>query len=221
MQKVRILLILLGLCWFSGQTTALFAQAYDDEEEDPGSDDAETDYWDGYISDLYSFGDQTFTITLGFVFPTVFLNNGTKIDHHFTPPVGGAGSLAYNFFFGAHYYLGAEIGMKFFYTLGNGVIFFIPFGIRTGWQFVLGRFEFPIYFVVGVAPQRYLNSSMAGLFVKGGASAFFRFNSDWSFGLNTDWNWYPQWPKEDGKRVPSKDVDGNILGITLSARYHF
>jgi hypothetical protein len=219
MQKVRVFLLLLVFCWFSGQGVVLFAQ---EEDEDDQDDDAplETD-WDWYVTDTYSLGDQTFIISFGVIFPTVFLNNGHKIDHHFSPPVGGTLSLAYNYFLSSHFFLGGEIGVKFNYTLAKNTIFIIPIGLRAGVQFLFKRFEFPLFLVVGIAPQRYLNDSYAGLFLKGGGSAFFRFNPDWSFGLNVDWSWYPQWPKEDGRRIPSKDVYANMLGITLSARYHF
>jgi hypothetical protein len=74
---------------------------------------------------------------------------------------------------------------------------------------------------VGVVPHRYLNLNYIGLFIKGGASVYFRFNPEWSFGLIGDWNWYPQWPRENGKPAPEKNVDANIAGIILSARYHF
>ncbi|MCL2763035.1 MAG: leucine-rich repeat domain-containing protein [Treponema sp.] len=180
----------------------------------------ETD-WEGYVPELYSKGDQVFIISFGVIFPTVFFNNGSVIDHNFDPPVGGSGSLGYSYFLGPHFYLGGEIGIKFNYTMGQNTIFLIPIGLRTGWQFLYRRFEFPLNLTVGIAPQRYLNLGYAGLFVKGGASAFYRFNPDWSFGLNCDWNWYPQWPKDEGKRVPSKDMYGNIIGLTISARYHF
>jgi len=191
-------------------------------DEDPDYDDIpiETD-WEGYISEAYSRGDQVFIISLGVIFPTVFINDGKIIDHHFNPPVGGTGSLAYSYFFGSHFYFGGEIGVKFNYTLGQNTVFIIPIGLRAGMQFVHRRFEFPLNLAIGVAPQRYLNLGYAGLFVKGGAAAFFRFNPDWSFGLNFDWSWYPQWPQEGGKPVPAKNVDGNIVGLTLSARYHF
>jgi hypothetical protein len=220
MQKVRVFLILLGLCWFSGQGAVLFAQEEDEDTQDNDDIFVETD-WDGYVSDLYSRGDKTFIISLGVIFPTVFLNNGNKIDHHFSPPVGGTGSLSYNYYLNSLFYIGGEIGVKFNYTLAKNTVFIIPMGLRAGVQFLLKRFEFPLFLVVGFAPQRYLNDSYAGLFIKGGTSAFFRFSPDWSFGLNIDWSWYPQWPKEDGKRVPSKDVYANMLGLTLSARYHF
>ena len=129
--------------------------------------------------------------------------------------------MVYSRFLGPHFFLGIEIGVKFNSTLQQNTIFLIPIGMRTGWQFIMNRFEFPLFMTIGFAPQRVLDSSYTGLFLKGGGGAFYRFNPDWSFGLNTDWNWYPQWPREDGRRVPNKDVYGNILGLTLSARYHF
>jgi len=222
MRKARFFLLLLVLCWFSGQAAFLYAQE-DSEEDDSYDDDdipLETD-WDGYITELYSRGDQLFVISAGVIFPTVFLNNTRKIDHNFNPPVGGGMSLSYLYFFGAHLFVGGEIGFKFNYTLGENTVFLIPIGARAGWQFVVRRFEFPLSMTIGFAPQRYLNFSYPGFFLKAGASAFFRFNPDWSFGLNTDWSWYPQRPQENGKPVPHKNVDANILGVTLSARYHF
>lgn len=218
MRKILFFLVLLG--FFAGQI--LLAQD-ETEEDDPYNDEdisVETDY-SGYMSELYSQGDQTFTISLGVIFPVVFYNNREVIDHHFKPPVGGMGVLGYTYFLNAHYFLGGEIGIKFNYTLGQNTIFIIPIGLRTGWQFVIRRFEVPINLVVGVAPQRYLNNSYAGLFIKGGGSVYYRFSPEWSFGLNADWSWYPQWPKEDKKPVPNKNMFANIVGVTLSARYHF
>jgi hypothetical protein len=143
------------------------------------------------------------------------------MNHNFSPPVGGVGTLAYTHFLSSLFFIGVEVNVKFNYTLAKNTLFIIPVGLRGGVQFLAGRFEFPLCMVIGFAAHRSLNDSYAGLFLKGGASAFFRFNPDWSFGLNVDWSWYPQWPKEDGVRVPSKDVYANMLGITLAARYHF
>ena len=223
MRKALALLLLLGLYCFSGHGTVfLYAQEEDDEDEPPsdGGIPIESD-WDGYISDLYSRGDQTFTISLGVTFPTVFLNNGKVIPHQFDPPVGGTGSLAYCYFLNRNLFLGGEIGGIFNGTMQKNVVYIVPIGVRVGWQFVLHRFEFPLHVVTGVAIHRYINLGYAGLFVKGVAGGFFRFNPDWSFGVNFDWGWYPQWPMKDGKPDPDKNVDGNIIGVTLSARYHF
>ena len=224
MQKVGIVLLLMGLCWFSGQGVFLYAQDEEAEEEEDSSDEdttLETD-WDGYMTELYSRGDQTFTISLGVIFPTVFYDSEPKkIDPNWFP-VGGAGSLAYTRFLSSHFFLGVEVGVNFNPTLGKNTIFIVPIGVRTGWQFLLRRFEFPISLTVGIAPERYLNNGYTGMFVKLGASGFFRFSPEWSFGLNTDWNWYPQWPREDGKSMSEKyNIYANIIGLTLAARYHF
>jgi len=225
MQKVRIFLVLLGLCWFSGQCAFLYAQEQDeDEEEDSDYDEGipiESD-WDGYITELYSKGDQTIIISPGVNFPLMFYNNGKRIAHHIDPPVGGILALGYTYFFNAHYFLGGGVGFYFDHTLGQNTLFIIPIGLRTGWQFVLRRFEFPLELGSGIVFHRYLNYSYTGFFLKGGVAAYFRFNPDWSFGLSTDWSWFPQRPNdENGKRAPERNVDAHIMGLTLSVRYHF
>jgi hypothetical protein len=231
MQKVRVFLLLMGLCWFSGQGALLYAQEeeveeIESEEEERDAPDGdisiETD-WDGYMTELYSRGDQTFTISGGVIFPTVFFNHQAKVIKHNFFPVGGAGSLAYTYFLNSHFFWGIEIGLNFNYTLNQNTIFIVPIAVRTGWQFLIHRFEFPITLTAGIAPQRYLMnmSYTPGMIVKVGASGFFRFSPEWSFGLNVEWNWYPEWPSKDGRRVPEEDIYANIIGITLAARYHF
>ena len=222
MLKIRSLLALLCFVLFFGGGVPLFAQEHDENESEDDDAYYETD-WDGYFPELYSRGDQTFTITLGLIFPTVFyrVHDKTVIDHNFTPPLGGAGSLAYTYFLGSHFFLGGEIGIKFNSTLRNHTIFLIPIGIRAGWQFVAKKFEFPLTFTIGLAPITYLDFEYAGLFLKGGASGFYRFSPEWSFGINTEWSWYPQRPYEYDHRAVKKDIDAHILGVTISARYHF
>jgi hypothetical protein len=80
---------------------------------------------------------------------------------------------------------------------------------------VVRRFEFPLTLMIGAAPQRYLEKGYFGLIIKPAASAFFRFNADWSFGLNAQWWILPQWPAN------GKDATGNFLELSLSALYHF
>jgi hypothetical protein len=219
----KAFVLLLGLCLFFLHCVFLYAQE-EDWEDDPGYDEGipfETD-WEDYRPDLYTRGDKTFTISAGVVFPTLFLDHeGKQIKRPNFTAVGGAGSLAFTYFLGPHFFLGGEVGVNINSTLAENMIFIVPLGVRAGWQFILRRFEIPLTMVVGVAPQRYLNLGYAGLFVKGGVSVYYRFNPDWSFGANADWFWYPQWPMEDGKPAPSKNVDANIIGVTLSARYHF
>jgi hypothetical protein len=188
--------------------TGLYAQ----ENEDPP---IESD-WEIYAPEFYSRGDQTFIISLGLIFPTLFFNQGEVISHNFSPPLGGTASLSYNYFLNSHVSLGGEIGGMFNYTVGQNTVFIIPIGARLGYQFVYRRFEFPFTLTVGIAPQRYLDQGYFGLFVKGGGSVYYRFNPDWSFGANANWSWFPQWTKDS-----KNNVDGNIVDVTISARYHF
>ncbi|MCL2558496.1 MAG: hypothetical protein FWE09_08450 [Treponema sp.] len=208
MQKIRALAVLLALCHFSLQ--AALAQEADDD-------------WGLYMVDVYSLGDQTFSINAGVIFPTVFSyrDDADRPYNHGFRQVGGAGSLAYTVFLGPNLYVGAEIGIRFIGTVAETMLIAVPIGLRAGWQFTYRRFEFPVGLVFGLAPQNHGDERHLGLFLGGGGAAFFRFSPSWSFGLNADWTWFPQRPRVDGKRLPEQDADGNFAGVTLSARYHF
>ena len=205
MQKATAFFLLLLL------SVSLYAQEDDDDIYGPIESD-----WGIYMPELYSKGDQTFIITLGCVFPAVFVNEGDIIEHNFVPPVGGTGALAYNYFVNSHVSVGAEISGLFNSTLAGNTVFMIPIGLRVGYQFILWRFEFPFTLSLGVNWHRYLNMGYFGYFMKFGGAVYYRFNPDWSFGINTCWGWYPEWTDE-----PKKNVDGNIIDLTLSVRYHF
>jgi hypothetical protein len=170
--------------------------------------------WEDYAPNLYSMGDKTFIITLGVVIPTVFTG---AIDEKGIglSVVGGTGILAYNYFLGSNFHLGGEVGGMFAGTRGENMLYIIPFGLRFGYQFVIRRFEFPITVVLGAAAQKYLQKDIMSIFVKPGLAAYWRFNPDWSFGLNAAWWIVPQWPSN------GKNAVGHFLETTLSARYHF
>jgi hypothetical protein len=211
MQRICILLLILTLAG----VPLLWSQ--EDGDEDPGGSPPappiESD-WDAFTPDLYARGDKTFVISLGILIPTAFTGSGMDGDAH-NIKLGGTGSLAFNYFLGAHLFVGGELGGMFAATLGENMLFIVPFGAHVGYQFVAGRFEFPLAIMIGASPAKYLDQGYFGLIIKPEASAFFRFNSDWSFGLNTNWWMVPQWPKN------GENVFGNFLEITLSARYHF
>ena len=202
-------LFLLILLILSGQV--LFAQEEDPDESMPESPPMESD-WNDYQATMYTRGDKNFTITLGTVIPTYF----SGIDEQGSGlKIGGTGTLAFNYFLSPHFFLGGEICGMFSGTRGKKMYYVIPFGIRAGYQFILRRFEFPLSLMVGAAPQKYLSEGYFGLVLKPGASVFWRFNADWTFGLNTIWWFLPQWPKN------GQNANGNFLELTLSARYNF
>ena len=184
------------------------------EEEEDHEDDMPAIIWDTYVPDLYRPGDRTFNITLGAVIPTIFTGQGME-GNSSNIRLGGMGSLGFNYFLTSNFFVGGELGGMFAATGGGNMLFIIPFGPRIGYQLVLNRFEFPLTLMIGAAPQRYLEKGYFGIIIKPGASAFYRFNADWSFGLNTQWWILPQRP-ENGK-----NVTGNFLELSISARYHF
>jgi hypothetical protein len=194
----------------------MFAQEEEYPGEEPGVEEEapiESD-WEDYIPSLYSRGDRIFSMSMGVIFPAVFIHNGNTMTHNINA-LGGTGNLAYMQFIGSHVFLGGEIGLMFATTLRKSPLYIVPIGFRAGYQFIAGRFEFPLSVALGIAPQKYLAQDYLGFFMKPAMGAYFRLTPDWSFGVNTAWWWIPQWPKER-----DRIVDGNFIDITLSARYH-
>ncbi|MCL2070573.1 MAG: hypothetical protein FWH19_06280 [Treponema sp.] len=182
-----------------------------EEDEEPDQLPIESEWYDFYAAP-YTRGDRTFNISLGLVMPTVF---GGIDDNRHGLSMGGTGSLAFNYFLGPNIFLGGEFGGMFAGTRRGNMLYIVPFGLKAGYQFINGRFEFPVSFLVGAAPQRYIEHGYFGLFIKPGASVFWRYNPDWSFGLNTNWWLVPQWPAN------GNNAFGNFLELSLSARFHF
>lgn len=163
----------------------------------------------------YTRGDQTFNISLGVLLPLFFTaNSGGTLDNKLL--VGGVGSLAYNYFLDPRFFIGGILQGSFAQTIGKNFLYLIPIGVTVGYQVVLNRFEFPFSLTAGGMTQQYLTYNGYWPFLKPQASGFFRFNSDWSFGLNAAWWIVPQWTN-----TPDRDAAGNFLELTLAARYHF
>ena len=183
--------------------------------QDANIEDIPDDYppeWVEIISAPYSAGDRSFIITIGTLLPVFF--TGLEDGNHGLS-IGGTGFLALNYYLSENVYVGGEISGMFASTRGRNMLYIIPFGGRIGYQMWYQRFEFPINLTIGAATQRYLGKSHFGLFFKPGASMFWRYNADWSFGANASWWIVPEWPRN------GKNVMGNFIELSLSARYHF
>jgi hypothetical protein len=176
----------------------------------------DVDDWDDFRTELYARGDQAFVMSLGLTFPIVFLNNGSVRNMNFSSNIGGGGSLSYNYFLNSNVFFGAEIGGLFLSSITSDTLFIFHIGGRIGYQFLFWKLEVPVYAGLGMSVQRFLGSGYFGLYTKGGASAFYRVTTNWSFGLSTGVFWFPQWTSDK-----SKNMDGIIMDFTLSARYHF
>jgi len=208
MQRALSLFLLLFLILLG---PGLFAQEEPPEDDRPEAPPIESE-WIDYQTTVYTRGDKTFAITLGVIIPTFF--SGVD-DQGSGLSAGGIGSLAFNYFLTPGLFIGGELSGMFSGTRGRNMLYIIPFGFRVGYQFIMRRFEFPLSLLIGAAPQRYIEEGYFGLILKPGASAFWRFNPDWTFGLNANWWFLPQWPKNGQNSI------GNFLEISLSAKYHF
>ncbi|GHV26961.1 hypothetical protein AGMMS4952_07890 [Spirochaetia bacterium] len=176
------------------------------QDSEGGGDELPIDSeWPDKLPDLYSRGDKTIGISVGPLF-SLLENIG---------PVGGTLSFSYSYFFNSHLFIGGELQGMFIPTKGENILFIVPMGARVGYQFVLRRFEIPLALTIGFAPEKYMEKDYGGFFMKPAASFFWRFNPNWSFGLNAEWWWVPQWP-ENGF-----NMDGHFIEVSLSARYHF
>jgi len=213
---VRLLII--PLIILAG-ATLIYAQEEEDDEDDKDIY-LETD-WSSVNASRYSKGDQTFLICLSLVKPLFYMD---KQQGYLSPKMnlGWKGSLGYAYYLDAHFFLGAELSGMFSSTIGGNMYFIVPMGFMGGYQFILGRFEFPLSLMIGAAPQTHQSRSYFGFFSKISGAAYFRFNNEWSFGLNTGFWWVPQWTNK-----PRAGYNGNVnihgffWEFSLSARYHF
>jgi hypothetical protein len=199
--------------------SVVYAQENDNSGEDDDGIYIESDW--SLDMTKYSRGDQTFCINLGIVKPLFYANkNAGYLSSQMG--LGGMGSLGYNYFLGPNIFLGGEIGGMFCSTVGENMYYIVPMGFRAGYQFILNRFEFPLALMIGVAPQSHNQLSYFGFFSKLTASAFFRLNNAWSFGLNTSFWWAPQWTGKAREGYSGNvNIHGFFLEITAGVRYHF
>jgi len=206
MQKASALFLTLFLL----SSISLFAQDNSEPEVEP-------DWVDDFKYELYSEGDQTMSFSFLFGFPAFFINQGEIIkNHNFDPPIGGTGALTYIYYLKSRFFIGVELSLLFMPTVSKNTDFITSLGARVGTQFILGKFEFPISMALGMTIQSYLDFVYFGYYMKAGVFALYRVNHEWSFGLGSNFCWYPQWTKE-----PEKNVDAFFVDLSLVARYHF
>jgi hypothetical protein len=209
------------LLLFAAFSFPAFAQdSEEDNEEENRSPIIST--WTADNMSLYTRGDQLFWINIGILIPLFVTDNkGDKMERNIK--LGGAGSLAYSYFLNSHLYLGAELQGSFSVTKARKFMYMVPIAVKVGYQFLVSRFEFPLSVAIGGCSQTYDNTNnIYSMFIKPQASAFFRFNPEWSFGLNVEWWVVPQITKDENKkRTPQYDATGHFMEISLAARYHF
>ena len=193
MKRFISILISLVLC-----TTALFSQAYDDEEE----------YDDGYVYEQNGAGDQFLKIDVGAIFP---LNFGDKLYP------GIAASAGYYYFLTNTIAVGGDAILGYNMTIGKKPLVTIPITFGALYQPYIGKFEFPLMINLGFATVTCQQMMyFPALSVKASAGVFYRWSESWSLGVSAHGYWIPLWYK-------NKEYNDNGLFSTvdLSIRYHF
>lgn len=131
--------------------------------------------------------------------------------------LGGAAQLGYYRLINNWLGFGAELMAGYNPTIGSNIFTYVPITAGIMFQPYIWRFEFPITLNVGAALENYLQYNyFPGLILKGEAGCFYRMNENWSFGLECQLMYLPQWYSDSSK-------NDYYLGITatVGARYHF
>ncbi|GMO22783.1 MAG: hypothetical protein LBG79_04705 [Spirochaetaceae bacterium] len=208
----RTVLVLCGL--FLTSLYGVWAQGSKSDDEDANSTIPIQSEREAPSGSVYQSGDKTFAISLGGLIPLGFTGADGGIKNNVL--FGGTISLAYSYFLTGNIFVGGELQGSFNPTIGENFIFIVPFMARAGYQWVLRRFEFPVSFSIGGAGQVYNAYNLISFILKAQGAAYFRFNNDWSFGLNLAGWMIPQVTKES-----AKNTTGYFLEISMSARYNF
>lgn len=170
--------------------------------------------WDGRSWAVYQPGDKIFVVNIGGLLPLGFTTKNGAIPNKIF--FGGTMSLSYWYFLTGKIFIGGDIQGAFNSTVGKNFLFMVPFMAKVGIQWVMRRFEFPVAVSFGGIGQSYIGYTLISMILKAQGAAYFRFNNDWSFGLNVAGWMVPQITKES-----EKNATGFFLEISLSARYHF
>ena len=192
------------------------ADIYDDidQGEEEEVEDEETRYETAI--NMNEPGDQFIKIGLMVTFP---LNFGGNFPLYKDGKLctGGSGRLGYHRFLTKWWALGADIYFGYNPTIGENVFTYVPFVLSSTFQPTYKHFEFPVTLGVGAAVENYLSRTyFPGLILKGQAGVFYRVTPSWSFGLEGEYMYMPQWYKD------SEHNDyGLFSSFALSARYHF
>ncbi|MBR1404049.1 MAG: hypothetical protein IJ558_07700 [Treponema sp.] len=161
-------------------------------------------------------GDQYIRIGLMATFPLNF-GGSFPLYRNGQLSIGGAGMLGYHRFITSWWALGVDVFFGYHPTIGENIFTYIPLMIDTTFQPTFKRLEFPITLGVGAAMENYLSRTyFPGLILKGQAGVYFRATPSWSFGMEGDFMFMPQWYDN-----PKYNDYGVFASWALAARYHF
>jgi hypothetical protein len=170
------------------------------------------------VASQYALGDQTMSINAGLFVPLFLLPSGTVLLAGNPPQLtfGAVGSLTWAAYVTPQIRLGADVGGNFTLSPNSNVLLMLPFVAKIAYIFTFYPFELPLSFGVGMNIVKYVDKSSLDLLLRPGASFYWIYNANWSFGVNLLY-WFDMQFNKD----PSLTRYGNFLEFSLSALYHF
>lgn len=162
---------------------------------------------------IHSLGDQTLSISAG-VFIPLFFQAFTGQYLPMTLKVGGTGTLQWNAYLGPYFRMGIEVSTAFCMDPNKNPLVMLPITIKGAYVLNVSRFEFPFFLSAGINIIRYQEWSHVDLVFKPGFAAYWRYDANWSFGVNCTWWLDMQFAGADSMML-------NALEVTPSVFYHF
>ncbi len=167
---------------------------------------------------LYSLGDQTLSINGGLFVPLFFqATDGSVKPTNLTP--GGVGSLKWGVYLNGNVKVNLEAGGVFAFSPNFNTLLILPITLSGEYVFNYFPFNFPVYLGTGITITRYQTYTHVDFILKPGLSAYWQYNTLWSFGINFVYWWIFQ--PATGDQPSYETRMGNFLEISLSALYHF
>ncbi len=196
------------------------AVAQEESQPPPGADAQ---------GDPYVLGDQMLALGASLVLPLfTYLPTdevaGSRVTGTNLTP-GGKLSLNWNAFLGPRLTVGAEVGGMFAIDRHGEPLLLVPVTGRLGYQFSsnlfgLGQFDLPVFVNAGVGFMKLADLFSVNLIVRPGASLFYRYDRNWSFGGSVSvWLMFePLWGAASAGSGPGL---ATFLDISPQIVYHF
>lgn len=166
----------------------------------------------------HELGDQMLGINVGLIFPLFFQDfYGDFLATNLS--VGGLGQLEWATYIYPFFRVGAEIGGSFNISPQIHSLLMLPILVKATYLFSIARFEFPIFLGVGINIVRYRDWSQPDFAIHPGIGGYWRYDANWSFGLQASWWWELQIATQF--QPSSQALIGHFLQITPAVLYHF
>ncbi len=166
----------------------------------------------------HQLGDQTLALNAGVMLPLFYKEFGGPY-HDTNLTAGGMGELQWSAYLNPSFRLGLDIGGTFARSPNDRTLFLMPITLRATWVLDVSRFEFPISLGTGIAIIRYREWSHTDFILKPAVGGYWRYDSNWSFGLNL--SWWLDFQSATGDQPDNQARMANFLMISPGVFYNF